>query len=71
MTDAEARTLPVQIDGTALDVIGTSTMLTDAGPFDVLVGLEAADDHVVPYEEFAQRAAAFQGEDLYALHRSD
>lgn len=31
MTDAEARTLPVQIDGTALDMASTSTWMTDAG----------------------------------------
>jgi hypothetical protein len=43
MTDAEARLLPVQIDGTALDMAGMSTWMTDAGPFDVLAGLEAAD----------------------------
>jgi hypothetical protein len=41
MTDAEARALPVQIDGTTLDMAGMSTWMTDAGPFDVLAGLEA------------------------------
>ena len=41
MTDAEAQTLPVQIDGTVLDMAGMSTWMTDAGPFDVLAGLEA------------------------------
>ena len=52
-------TLPVQIDGTAL---GMSTWMTDAGPFDVLAGLEAADGRLVPYEEPAERAATFQGD---------
>ena len=32
MTDAEARTLPVQIDATTLDLAGMSTWMTDAGP---------------------------------------
>ena len=35
MSDAEARALPVQIDGTTLDMAGMSTWMTDAGPFDV------------------------------------
>jgi predicted nucleotidyltransferase len=61
MTDAEARLLPVQIDGTALDMAGMSTWMTDAGPFDVLAGLEAADGHLVPYEELAQRGTVLQG----------
>jgi hypothetical protein len=61
MTDAEARLLPVQIDGTALDMAGMSTWMTDAGPFDVLAGLEAADGQLVPYEELAQRATVLQG----------
>jgi hypothetical protein len=33
MTDAEARALPVQIDGTTLAMAGMSTWMTDAGPF--------------------------------------
>jgi hypothetical protein len=41
MTDAEAQMLPVQIDGTTLDMAGMSTWMTDAGPFDVLAGLES------------------------------
>src|SRR5271170_7073977 len=56
MTDAEAQTLPVQIDGTALDMAGMSTWMTDADPFDVLAGLEAPDGHLVPYEEPVVRA---------------
>jgi hypothetical protein len=48
MTDAEARTLPVQIDATALELAGMSTWMTDAGPFDVLAGLEATDGHLIP-----------------------
>ncbi len=62
MTDAEARALPVQIDATLLDLAGMSTWMTDAGPFDVLAGLEAADGRLVPYEELAERAVAIRGD---------
>jgi hypothetical protein len=62
MTDAEARTLPVQIDSTALDMAGMSTWMTDAGPFDVLAGLEATNGRLVPYEELAERATVIQGD---------
>ena len=61
MTDAEARTLPVQIDATTLDMAGMSTWMTDAGPFDVLAGLEASDGHLVPYEELVVRATLLHG----------
>jgi hypothetical protein len=62
MSDAEARTLPVQIDATALDLAGMSTWMTDAGPFDVLAGLEAPDGRLVPYEELATRSTLLQGD---------
>ena len=62
MTDAEARTLPVQIDSTALDMAGMSSRMTDAGPFDVLAGLEATNGRLVPYEELAERANVIQGD---------
>ena len=61
MTDAEAQTLPVQIDGTALDMAGMSTWMTDAGPFDVLAGLEASDGRLVPYEELVERSTVLRG----------
>jgi hypothetical protein len=61
MTDAEARALPVQIDATTLDMAGMSTWMTDAGPFDVLAGLESSDGRLVPYEELAQRATVLRG----------
>jgi hypothetical protein len=61
MSDAEARALPVQIDSTTLDMAGMSTWMTDAGPFDVLAGLEAADGHLVSYEELATRATVLYG----------
>jgi hypothetical protein len=62
MTDAEAQALPVQIDGTTLDLAGMSTWMTDAGPFDVLAGLEAPDGRLVPYEELALRATVLEGD---------
>jgi predicted nucleotidyltransferase len=61
MTDAEARALPVRIDATTLDMAGMSTWMTDAGPFDVLAGLESPDGRLVPYEELAQRATVLHG----------
>ena len=61
MTDAEARMLPVQIDSTTLDLAGMSTWMTDAGLFDVLVGLEAPDGRLVPYEELVARATLLYG----------
>ncbi|HEY1651299.1 MAG TPA: hypothetical protein VGG09_05405 [Acidimicrobiales bacterium] len=62
MTDAEARTLPVQIDRTTLEMAGMSTWMTDAGPFDVLAGLETPEGRLVPYEELAERATVLQGD---------
>jgi hypothetical protein len=56
MTDAEARQLPVTIDSTMLEMAGMSTWMTDAGPFDVLAGLEASDGRLVPYEELIERS---------------
>jgi hypothetical protein len=62
MTDAEARLLPTQIDSTSLERAGMSTWMTDAGPFDILAGLEAADGRLVPYEELSERATVLQGD---------
>ncbi len=62
MTDAEAQMLPVQIDGTTLEMAEMSTWMTDAGPFDVLAGLEGPDGRLVPYEELAKRANVLQGD---------
>jgi predicted nucleotidyltransferase len=62
MADVEAQTLPVQIDGTTLDMASMSTWMTDAGPFDVLAGLEAPDGRLVPYEELAGRAMVLRGD---------
>lgn len=64
MSDAEAQRLPVQIDATSLDMAGMSTWMTDAGPFDVLAGLESTDGRLVPYEELAERATTLSGESV-------
>jgi hypothetical protein len=61
MTDKDAQALPVQIDATTLDMAGMSTWMTDAGPFDVLAGLEAPDGHLIPYEELVLRATLLYG----------
>lgn len=62
MTDAEARMLPVQVDAAALGSAGMTTWMTDAGPFDVLAGLEAPDGRLVPYEELVGRATVLHGD---------
>jgi len=56
MTDDEARTLPVVIDHVALDLEGTSTWMTDAGPLDILAGLAARGGRVIRFEELAPRS---------------
>ena len=38
-----------------------TTWMTDAGPLDVLAGLEASDGHLRPYEELLERATTVQG----------
>jgi hypothetical protein len=62
MTDAEAQTLPVRIDGTTLDRAGMSTWMTEAGPFDVLAGLEAPDGRLLSYEELVERSTVLRGD---------
>jgi hypothetical protein len=61
LSDEEARRLPVQIDAAALESAGMTTWMTDAGPFDVLAGLEGADGRLVPYEELVERATVVEG----------
>jgi predicted nucleotidyltransferase len=36
--------------------------MTDAGPFDVLAGLQDTDGQLVPYEELAERANVVEGD---------
>ncbi len=61
MSDDEARQLPVQLDGPTLAKTDISTWMTDAGAFDVLPGLVAADGHLAPYEELAERETLIEG----------
>jgi hypothetical protein len=56
MSDEEARSLAVPIDGQMLANMALSTWMTDAGPFDVLNGLAGVNGRTVPYEELAERA---------------
>ncbi|MDA8317087.1 MAG: hypothetical protein M0010_18245 [Actinomycetota bacterium] len=67
LSDEEARRLPVEIDATALGMAGMTTWMTDAGPFDVLAGLEAAGGRLVPYEDLVERATVLQG-DGFVIH---
>jgi hypothetical protein len=60
MTDDEARQLPIRIDPMTLEMAGMTTWMTDAGAFDILAGLEAADGRLVPYEELIERATTLQ-----------
>ena len=62
MPDDEARLLPLHLDGATLADLSITTWMTDAGPFDVLAGLEADDGRLVPYEELAERSSVLQGE---------
>jgi hypothetical protein len=61
MTDEEATQLPVRIDSDTLADLSITTWMTDAGPFDVLAGLEAPDGRLLPYEELVDRATVLQG----------
>ena len=60
--DDDAEDRPAGTDRrTTLDMAGMSTWMTDAGPFDVLAGLETPDGHLVPYEDLATRATVLYG----------
>lgn len=58
MSDAQARRLPVQIDAVTLRSFGTSTWMTDAGPFDLLVDLRDRDGSRHPFAELSTRAVS-------------
>ena len=62
MADEDAKALPVRIDPTTLDRAGMTTWMTDAGPFDVLAGLEASDGRLKPYEELLERSTVLRGD---------
>ena len=61
LTDDEARLLPLQLDATTLETAGMTTWMTDAGPFDVLAGLESADGRLIPFEELIERSTVIRG----------
>lgn len=62
MTDEEAGSLPVRIDSTTLGRAGMTTWMTDAGPFDILAGLEARDGRLKQYDELLERSTRLQGD---------
>jgi choline dehydrogenase-like flavoprotein len=62
MSDEEAKSLPVKVDGVMLETTGNSTWTTDAGPFDVLAELKDFEGRPVPYEELLSRSMVVRGE---------
>jgi hypothetical protein len=60
MTDDEARHLPVTVDAATLESFGSSTWMTDAGPFDLLIELRDRDGGRHAYGELVQRAVRYQ-----------
>ena len=56
LDDEEARQLPVQLDSRSLTQMELSTWRSDAGDFDVLVGVPDRTGRVVPYDELITRA---------------
>jgi hypothetical protein len=61
MSDEEAKTLPIQVDGVMLEATGNSTWTTDAGPFDILSELKDFEGRSVPYEELVSRSIMVRG----------
>jgi len=57
MSDAEAKALPMQLDGVTLAAFGSSTWMTDAGPLDLLVELRDPSGGRHPYEDLNSRAS--------------
>jgi hypothetical protein len=51
MRDAEAKALPIHVDGVMLETTENSTWTTDAGPFDVLADLKDLVGRSEPYQE--------------------
>jgi hypothetical protein len=56
LDDSEAQQLPVQLDGRSLAQMELSTWRSDAGDFDVLIGIPDRTGRVVPYDELITRA---------------
>jgi hypothetical protein len=67
MSDEEAKSLPVKVDGVMLETTGNSTWTTDAGPFDVLAELKDFEGQPVPYEELLSRSMVVRG-DGFVVH---
>ncbi|HEY5266493.1 MAG TPA: nucleotidyl transferase AbiEii/AbiGii toxin family protein [Acidimicrobiales bacterium] len=67
MSDEEAKTLPVKVDGMMLETTGNSTWTTDAGPFDVLADLKDFEGRSVPYEDLLTRSMIVRG-DGFEVH---
>jgi choline dehydrogenase-like flavoprotein len=67
MSDEEAKSLPVKVDGVMLETTGNSTWTTDAGPFDVLADLKDFEGQPVPYEELLSRSIVVRG-DGFVVH---
>jgi predicted nucleotidyltransferase len=67
MSDAEAKALPIQVDGVMLETTEYSTWTTDAGPFDILAELKDLEGRSVPYEELLTRSMIVRG-DGFSVH---
>jgi predicted nucleotidyltransferase len=67
MSDAEAKALPIQVDGVMLETTENSTWTTDAGPFDILAELKDLEGRSVPYEELLTRSMLVRG-DGFSVH---
>jgi predicted nucleotidyltransferase len=62
MSDAEAKALPIQVDGIMLETTVNSTWTTDAGPFDILAELKDLVGRSVPYDELLTRSMIVRGD---------
>jgi hypothetical protein len=67
MSDAEAKALPIQVDGVMLETTVNSTWTTDAGPFDILAELKDLVGRSVPYDELLTRSMIVRG-DGFSVH---
>ena len=67
ISDAEAKALPIQVDGVMLETTVNSTWTTDAGPFDILAELKDLEGRSVPYDELLKRSMIVRG-DGFSVH---
>lgn len=61
LSDEEAKTLPLRLDGATLAANEISTWRTDAGDFDVLTNIPARDGRRLHYEDLSGRAEIVEG----------